>query len=61
MRPPASGDKGRASYDYQSYQAFCTAPPWSNMIGPNDLEALRPLVCMHGGVVDHVNNKLSCW
>lgn len=61
MRPPGFGDRGRASYDYQSYQAFCTALPWSKMIGPNDLEALRPLVCTHGGLVDHVNNKLSCY
>ncbi len=61
MRPPAFGDKGRANYDYQSYLAFCGAVPWSKMIGPNDLEALKGMVCTHGGVMDHVNNQLSCW
>ncbi len=61
MRPPVSGDRSRASYDYQSYQAFCTAAPWKGMVGPNDLEALRPLVCQHGGMVDHVNNELTCY
>lgn len=61
MRPPAFGDRSRASYDLQSYQAFCNMPPWAGMIGPNDLAALKPLVCTHGGTVDYVNKTLGCW
>lgn len=61
MRPPANGDKGRANYDYQSYIGFCQTRPWSEMIGANDLEALKPLLCAHGGFVDHVHNQLSCF
>ena len=61
MRPPAFGDKSRASYDLQSYQAFCNMPPWAGMITANDLAALKPLVCTHGGIVDYVNKSLGCW
>ena len=61
MRPPAFGDKGRASYDYQSWLGFCQIAPWKGMVTGGDLEALRPLVCTHGGMVDHVNGGLMCY
>jgi len=55
QRPPASGDQARASADYTRYQVSCGAG-----LDANDLEALRPMVCQHGGFVDHVNGKLYC-
>ena len=61
MRPPAGGDKSRASYDYQSYLGFCKTDPWAGIVSPNDLEALKSLVCEHGGFVDSVNKELHCW
>jgi hypothetical protein len=61
MRPPAFGNKARAAFDYQSYLGFCGFPPWIGMVGANDLEALKGMVCTHGGMVDHANTKLNCY
>jgi hypothetical protein len=60
MRPPANGDAGRASYDYQSWVGSCTGDPWKGMVSTGDLDALKTLTCQHGGFVDAVNMRLYC-